>query len=117
MTNDSLFTGVNLILNLINGIDAMKQPLQSKINEIQAMIRQISSGFSAIGGNSALNVAVAGAVGGVGLVSTNPIVKAATSLVINNNGTVVGTNGMKEFANTVSQVISGKFGLSIGGKF
>jgi predicted PurR-regulated permease PerM len=117
MASSTLSTGVNLVSNLIAGIDAMKQPLQSKINEIQAMLSKISSGFSAIGGSSALNATVNGVVSAVGLASSNPIVKTATSLIINNNGTVVGSNGMKELANTVSQVISGKFGLSIGGKF
>jgi tape measure domain-containing protein len=39
------------------------------------------------------------------------------SLTIINQGTLVGSNGMSEFADTISQKISGKLGLSLGGAF
>lgn len=39
----------------------------------------------------------------------------ALEIKIINQGTLIGTNGMKEFADIVSQRIAGKFGLSAGG--
>lgn len=39
------------------------------------------------------------------------------TLNIINKGTLVGSNGMNEFADTISKNISGKFGLSLGGAF
>ena len=37
------------------------------------------------------------------------------SITINNHGTIVGSNGMREFAKIVSMEIAGDFGLSTGG--
>ena len=39
----------------------------------------------------------------------------SSSITIINQGTIVGTNGMKEFADMISRQISGNYGLSTGG--
>ena len=43
--------------------------------------------------------------------------RAGGSITIINQGTIVGTNGMNEFADIISRKISGKYGLSLGGSY
>jgi hypothetical protein len=60
-------------------------------------------------------------------ISTDVKISAKTSLptgstsnngiTIVNQGTIVGNNGMAEFADIISRKISGKFGLSVGGAY
>ena len=117
MVNDSLSSGMGIIANLINGLDIMKEPLNKKINEIQKMISTITSGLGSLGSSStSSNIAIKSVVSSVAATSNNPLAKAA-SIVINNSGTLVGSNGMKEFANTISKELSGKYGLTVGGAF
>ncbi|GAB6170942.1 hypothetical protein JCM15765_04200 [Paradesulfitobacterium aromaticivorans] len=40
---------------------------------------------------------------------------SSRTIIINNHGTIVGSNGMKEFAKIVSREIAGEFGLGSGG--
>ena len=117
MAANGLNTGVNLISNLIIGIDAMKNPLQAKMTEINKMISQVVNGFSSTTGSSSN---FSGALQASKSSSVSNVIKTiapSISVPITVAGNIIGSNGMKELSSMVSQAISGKYGLTTGGAF
>lgn len=111
--------GEGLMNKLIEGIKAMEEPLKNKIKSVKEMIDSVATEYGKM-----FDVGNTQVKGGATLsdnmntVRTANVTKTgAPNVNVTVQGNVVGQNGIKEFAKTVSSVISSSYGVRVGGAY